>query len=67
MRRHAPRKKKYVGRNQSPFMNKTLSIEIMTIPKLRNNFLKNRTEEIRGKHTKQRNFCVQLKESAKLF
>ena len=48
-------------------MNKTLSIEIMTISKLRNNFLKNRTEEIRGKHTKQRNFCVQLKESAKLF
>ena len=43
--RHAPTKKIYIRGNQSPFMNKTLSKEIIKGTKLRNHFLKNRTEE----------------------
>ena len=57
MERHASPKKKYIRGNQSPFMNNTLSKEIMKKTKLRNNFLKNRIEENRNKYTKQRNFC----------
>ena len=41
----ASQKKKYVRGNQSPFMNKTLSKAIKQRSKLRNIFLKNRTEE----------------------
>ena len=37
--------KKYIRGNQSRFMNKTLSKEIMKRTKLRNNFLENRIEE----------------------
>ena len=47
LHRYTLQKKKYIRGNQSPFMNKTLSKEIMKITKLRNNFLKSRTEEIR--------------------
>ena len=57
---HVSLQKKYIRENQSPFMNKTLSKEIMKRTKLRNNFLKNKTEENRNKYTKQRNFCVSL-------
>ena len=48
---HAPCKQKHMRRNHLPFMNKTLSKEIMTRTRLRNRFLKNRTEE---------NYCVSL-------
>ena len=37
---HAPRKQKYARGNHMPFMNKTLSKEIMRRTKLRNKFLK---------------------------
>ena len=37
---HAPRKKKYTRDNHMPFMNKTLSKEIMKCTELRNNFSK---------------------------
>ena len=47
LHRYTLQKRKYIRGNQSPFMNKTLSKEIMKITKLRNNFLKSRTEEIR--------------------
>ena len=57
---HAPCKQKHVRRNQLPFMNKTLLQEIMTRTRLRNKFLKSRTEENKRKHTKQRNYCVSL-------
>ena len=48
---HAPCKQKHVRANHLSFINKTLSKEIMTRTRLRNRFLKNRTEE---------NYCVSL-------
>ena len=50
-----PKKKKYVRGNQSPFMNKTLSKEIMFRTKLRNKFLKNRSNENKKSYVKQQN------------
>ena len=44
LNKHSPRKKKYVRGNQSPFMNKTFSKAIMQRSKIRNFFLKKRTE-----------------------
>ena len=41
---HAPCKQKHVQGNHLIFMNKTLSKEIMTCTRLRNEFLKNRSE-----------------------
>ena len=41
-------------------MKKTLSKEILTRTRLRNRFLKNRTEENKRNYTKQRNHCVSL-------
>ena len=41
-------------------MNKNLPKAIMLGTKLRNIFLKNRTEEIKNRYTKQRNLCVTL-------
>ena len=57
---YAPQKKKYVRGNHSPFINKNLSEAIMLRTKLRNIFLKNRTEENKDRYTKQRNLCVTL-------
>ena len=54
---YAPQKKKYVRGNHSPFINKNLSEAIMLRTKLRNIFLKNRTEENKERYTKQRNLC----------
>ena len=42
---HAPRKQKYARGNHMPFMNKALSKEIITRTRLRNKFLKDRSEE----------------------
>ena len=55
-----PKKKKYVRGNQWPFMNKTLSKAIMLRTKLRNKFLKNRSNENKKNYVKQRNHCVSL-------
>ena len=66
LNKQAPQKKKYVRGNQSPFMNKDLSKAIMKRTKLRNIFLKNRTEENRNHYTKQRNFCVTLLRKSKI-
>ena len=46
------------ARKSLPFMNKTLSGEIMTRARLRNRFLKNKPEENKRKCTKQRNCGV---------
>ena len=62
---YAPRKKKYVRGNHSPFTNKNLSKAIMLRTKLRNIFLKNRTEENKNSYTKLRNFCVTLLRKSK--
>ena len=55
-----PRKKKYARGNHMPFINKTLSKEIMKRTKLRNKFLKDRTEENRDRYASQRNCCISL-------
>ena len=57
---HAPNKKKYIRGNHLPFMNKKLSKEIMHRTRLRNNFLRNRSDENKRKYSKQRNYCVSL-------
>ena len=58
--RQLPKKKKYFRGNQLPFMNKTLSKAIMSRTKLKNKFLKNRSNENKKKYVKQRNHCVYL-------
>ena len=55
-----PIKKKYARANQMPFTTKNLSKEIMTRSKLRNTYLKHKTEENRLLYTQQRNKCVSL-------
>ena len=62
---HAPRKQKYARGNHMPFMNKTLSKEIMKRTTLRNKFLKERTDESKKRYALQRNYCVSLLKKAK--
>ena len=62
---HAPRKRKYARGNHMPFINKTLSKEIMKRNKLQNKFLKDGTEENRNRYASQRNCCVSLLEKTK--
>ena len=62
---HAPRKQKYARGNHMPFMNKALSKEIMRRTRLRNKFLKDRSEENKKKYSKQRNYCVSLLRKSK--
>ena len=57
---HVPLKKKYVRGNHSPFMNKSLSKAIMIRTRLRNSFLKNRSEENKINYNKQSKLCVTL-------
>ena len=60
LNRTAPRKGKHVRGNQMSFVSKDLSKVITKRSRLRNNFLKNRTEENKTLYTKQRNYCVSL-------
>ena len=62
---HAPLKKKYVRDNHSPFMNKSLSKAIVLRTRLRNIFLKNRSDENKINYNKQRNLCVTLLRKSK--
>ena len=62
---HAPRKQKYARGNHIPFMNRGLSKDIMTRTRLRNIFLKDRSEENKRKYSKQRNDCVSLLRKSK--
>ena len=55
---HAPQKIKYVRGKQMPFMTKQLSKEVMKRSRLRNNFLRNRTEENKILYNRQKNYCV---------
>ena len=57
---HAPLKKRYLRANQAPFMNKKLCKEIMTRFRLRNKFLKTKTDANRKAFNKQRNYYVSL-------
>ena len=57
---HAPIKKRYIRENQGPFMNKALQKAVMTRSRLRNKFLKNKTQSNESAYKKQRNCCVSL-------
>ena len=58
--KHPQLKKRYVRANQSPFMNKTLSKEIMNRLRLRNKFLNAKSDIDRKAYNKQRNYLVRL-------
>ena len=58
--KHAPLNKRYVGANQSPFMSKKLSKEIMKRSRLRNKFLNTKSDTDRKAYNKQRNYVVSL-------
>ena len=58
LNKHAPRKKKYLRRNNEPFMTKALSKAIMQRTRLENKFSKNPTNQNRLSYTKQINFCL---------
>ena len=62
---YAPRKINNVRGNHSTFMNNNLSKAIMVRTKLRNIFLKNRTDENKNRYTKQRNLYVTLSRKSK--
>ena len=57
---HAPIKRRYIRANQRPFMNKTLQKAKITRSRLRNKFLKNKTQSNEIAYKKQRNYCVSL-------
>ena len=62
---HVPRKQKCARGNHMPFMNKALSKDIMTRTRLRNKFLRDRSEENKKKYSKQRNYYVSLLRKSK--
>ena len=53
-------KKKYIRGNNSSFMNRILSKEIMKRSRLRNKFLKSKSEADKKNYVKQRNYYVPL-------
>ena len=62
---YAPLKKKNLRSNHPKFISKELSKEIILRSKLRNKFLKDKTNEARTKYRKQRNISVHLLRRAK--
>ena len=58
--KYAPIKRKYVRANEAPFMSKELHKAIMKRSRLRNKFLKDRTENNQKNFKHQRSFCKKL-------
>ena len=56
----APVKKRYIRSNQAPFMSRTSQEAFITRSRLRNRFLKNRTNVNKALYNKQCNYCVKL-------
>ena len=65
LNKHAPIKTKYLWANNSPFVTKELSKAIMLRSKLRNQYLKCKSEGTRVRFKIQRNLCVTLLRKAK--
>ena len=65
LNKHALIKMKYKRDNHMLFITKDLSKAIMKRSKLRNNYLKNKTDANRMLYKKQRNYCVSLLEKVK--
>ena len=59
------KKKRYIQSDHKPFNNNEIFKAIMTRSRLRNRFLKNRSEENRKLFCKQRNKCVSLLRKSK--
>ena len=65
LNKHAPIKYEYIRANNSSYLTKSLSKEIMLRSRLRNKFLKTKTGESKQLYNKQRNLCVTLLRKAK--
>ena len=63
--KHAPIKQKYLRANEASFMTKELHREIIKRSRLRNNFLRAKSQEDKSKYNKQRNFCKKVLRTAK--
>ena len=63
--KHAPVKKRYITANQKNLIDEELNQEIKVRSKLRNKFLKLKTEENRLAYAKQHNYCVKLLQQKK--
>ena len=58
-------KKKILKNNQSSFITKEVQKAIMTRSRLRNKFLKTKSQECKQAYNKQRNLCVTVVRKAK--
>ena len=68
LKHHAPLKERFVRANNSPFMNKTLSKDVMTRSRLRNKFIRNPIHGNKVNYTRYRNYCTGLfRKEKKLF
>ena len=65
LNKHAPQKKRYLLGNDKPCINAEISKTIMIRSRMRNRFLKHRSDENRSLYQKQRNKCVSLLRKAK--
>ena len=64
LNKDAPIKQKYFRANQGRFMTKDLHKAIMKRSRLRNKFLRDRTDISREEYKKQRNLCVNVLKKA---
>ena len=60
LEKYAPETRKYIRANKAIFMDSKLNHAIMLHSKLRNKFLKRRSNKCREAYKKQRNLCVSL-------
>ena len=58
--KHAPKKQKYIRANNSIYTTKAIRKEILHRSRLRNKFLRERTNESKIAYNKQRNICASL-------
>ena len=58
LNKHVPMKKKYKRVSQMPFVTEDFPKAIKKKLKIRNNYLKNKTDANRILYKKQRNYCV---------
>ena len=60
LNKHAPSKIRYARANNSPFMNNDIYKSIMVRSRIKNKYLKLKTEESKNAYKKQRNHCVSI-------
>ena len=65
LNKHLPQKQRYLCANHKPFINAEISKAIMIRSRMRNRFLKHRSDENKRLFQKQRNKCVSLLRKAK--